>query len=104
VVVLVQRPPLVDHHAVRLGEQMLNESATVEEFNEMLKSRCLPANNGNEETTWRQDEFTKAKEQIASGEGLGANPPMATRLRGNGRHRLVSHKRGLAATTLTALH
>ena len=70
-VVLVQRPPLVDHHAVRLGEQMLNESATVEEFNEMLKSRCLLADNGVGREPWRQDEFTRAKSQIASGEGLG---------------------------------
>ena len=30
--------------AVRLGEQMLNESSTVDEFNEKLRnSMCLPA-------------------------------------------------------------
>jgi hypothetical protein len=50
---------------------MLNESSTVEEFNEVLKSRCVPAHNGLDAKPWRQDEFTKAKSQIASGEGLG---------------------------------
>jgi len=70
VVVLVQRPPLLDHHAVRLGEQMLNESSTVEEFNEKLKaSRCVPVHNVN--SGWREQEFGKAKEQITTGEGLG---------------------------------
>jgi hypothetical protein len=50
---------------------MLNASATVEEFSEAMESRCLPANNGEEITHWRQDEFTKAKSQLASGEVLG---------------------------------
>jgi hypothetical protein len=50
---------------------MLRESETVEEFNEVLKSRCLLADNGVGREPWRQDEFTKAKSQIASGEGLG---------------------------------
>jgi len=48
--------------AVRLGEQMLNESSTVEEFNEKLKaSRCVPVHNVN--SGWREQEFGKAKEQ-----------------------------------------
>lgn len=54
--------------AVRLGEQMLNASATVEEFNERLRnSDCSPANN----LEMRPQEFGRAKEQLASGEGLG---------------------------------
>lgn len=56
---------------MRLGEQMLNASATVEEFNEAMESGCSPANNGFDKEPWRQDEFTKAKNQIASGEGFG---------------------------------
>ena len=55
---------------MRLGEQMLNESSTVEEFNEHLaNSHCLPADNLNR--NWREQEFGRAKEQLASGEGLG---------------------------------
>jgi len=57
--------------AVRLGEQMLNESSTVEEFNGSMKSRCMPAYNGANREPWRHDEFAKAKSQLASGEGLG---------------------------------
>ena len=53
--------------AVRLGEQMLNASATVEEFNDRLKtSNCLPANK-----CFDPEYFTRAKSQLASGEGLG---------------------------------
>ncbi len=89
-----ERPTIIFENltaAVRLGEQMLNESETVEEFNEVLKSRCLPADKRNgwaqEEFNekmrshrlpaddvkpdWRSQEFGKAKSQLASGEGLG---------------------------------
>jgi ParB-like chromosome segregation protein Spo0J len=54
--------------AVRLGERMLNESSTVEEFNARMESVCSP---GNKRNGWAQEEFTRAKSQIASGEGLG---------------------------------
>lgn len=48
---------------------MLNASATVDEFNERLrKSDCSPANKRN---GWAQEEFSRAKSQLASGEGLG---------------------------------
>jgi hypothetical protein len=46
---------------------MLNESSTVEEFNARMESRCSPGNNDSEKTDWLGREFTKAKEQIASG-------------------------------------
>ena len=53
--------------AVCLGEQMLNASVTVEEFNDRLKtSNCSPANK-----CFDPEYFTRAKSQLASGEGLG---------------------------------
>jgi hypothetical protein len=55
--------------AVRLGEQMLRESETVEEFNEKMRSHRLPADDVKPD--WRSQEFGKAKSQLASGEGLG---------------------------------
>jgi hypothetical protein len=56
--------------AVRLGEQMLNASATVEEFNEEMKnSMCLPANTS--ESGFNPQQFGQAKSQLASGEGFG---------------------------------
>lgn len=57
--------------ALRLGERMLNACGTVEEFNAMLAvSRGVLAHHGGA-GRWREDEFKKAKGQIASGEGLG---------------------------------
>ncbi len=68
-----ERPTIIFENltaAVRLGERMLNESNTVDEFNAKLKnSRGVPAHH--EDLEWREQEFGKAKEQIASGEGLG---------------------------------
>lgn len=58
--------------SLRLGEQMLNSCSTVEEFNTLLeKSRCISEYNDSAQSEWLGREFTKAKEQLASGEGLG---------------------------------
>jgi ParB/RepB/Spo0J family partition protein len=54
--------------AIELAEKMLKDSTTVAQFNQALsKSRCASTHNG----SWREEEFTKAREAVLDGEGLG---------------------------------
>ncbi len=59
--------------ALRLGERLLAMVENVDDFNRLAKpSHCSDPNNGSKSVThWRDEDFSRAKESIASGEGLG---------------------------------